>query len=204
MFGSDQLSAIQRVKLSQVAKGFRYTKGEAKGERGVKRIASKKPEAVVEIIRDEVEVGSQVLVWTVFDAESKILAGLLPDAFDGQGKVELITGSTSPEDRTAILERFRTGETRVLISRARMLGYGQNFQFVDAMVFSGWNDSFEDLYQAIRRSYRHGKTNRLRVYFPVIRELEGETLANVQRKEAEFERSIEEMEANYIKARAGK
>lgn len=41
----------------------------------------------------------------------------------------------------------------------------------------------------------------MRVYFPVIRELEGETLANVQRKEAEFERSIEEMELNYIKAR---
>lgn len=202
LFGSDQLSAIQRVKLSQVAKGFRYVKGEEKGKKGVKRIDSKKPEAVVEIIRDEVEVGSQVLVWTVFDAESRILADLLPDAFDGQGKVELITGSTAPEDRTAILERFRTGETRVLISRARMLGYGQNFQFVEAMVFSGWTDSFEDLYQAIRRALRHGQAKRLRVYFPVIRELEGETLANAQRKEAEFERSIEEMERSYIQARA--
>lgn len=204
LFGSDQLSAIQRVKLSQVAKGFRYVKGEVKGQRGVKRIDSRKPEAVVEIIRDEVEYGAQVLVWTVFDAESKILAGLLPDGFDGQGKVELITGATSAEDRTAILDRFKSGETRVLISRARMLGYGQNFQHCKAMVFSGWTDSFEDLYQAIRRAVRHGQTDPVRVYFPVIRELEGETLANIQRKEAEFERSIEEMESNYIHARGGK
>lgn len=205
LFGNDQLSAIQRVKLSQVAKGFRYLKG--KSGRSVQRIPSDKPVVTAGIIRDEVAAGAQVLVWTVFDAESQMLSEILDGFSDGFLKVndvEVLTGSTNDDERINILDRFRHGQTRVLISRARMLGYGQNFQFVKAMVFSGWSDSFEDLYQAIRRAVRHGQQDPVRVYFPVIRELEGETLANVQRKEADFERSIREMEENYIKARSGK
>ena len=35
-----------------------------------------------------------------------------------------------------------------------------------------------------------------------MRELEGDTFDNIQRKEVEFERSIEEQEVNYIRARS--
>jgi len=194
----DRTNAIQRVKLSQVAKGFRYHKDE-RGRRRIENIASNKPAVVCDIVRKEVAAGAQVLVWTVFDEETSILSKMLADV---EG-CETLTGKTETDDRIDILSRFQHGQVRVLISRAAMLGFGMNFQCCTAMVFSGWNDSFVSMYQAVRRAVRFGQNESVRVYFPVIEVLEGDTLTNIRRKEAEFERSIAEMEANYIRARQG-
>lgn len=195
LFADSGNGVTNRTKLSQIAKGFQYHKGEA--SRRTVRIPSNKPEAVKRIVQRQVIAGEQVLVWTVFDAESAILATEL-NHLKG---VELLTGETSEADRARILDGFRRGEVRVLISRARMLGYGMNFQNCGAMVFSGWTDSFEDFYQAVRRAVRHGQQKSVRVYFPIVRELEGDVFDNIRRKEAEFERSIAEMEEAYIAAR---
>lgn len=189
-----EMNAIAATKLSQAAKGFVYTK--VAGQR-VRPVESNKPAAVAKIIRDEAATGHQVLVWTVFDAESDILA----DRLEGLAGVEVLTGKTSEADRVAILDRFRRGETRVLISRAAMLGYGMNFQFVGAMVFSGWSFSYESFYQAVRRAYRHGQTRRVRVHIPVVRELEGQMWDAIGRKQTQHEEAVAEMEANYVRAR---
>lgn len=199
LFADVETNAIQRNKLAQVAKGFRYVRAvkvpdAPKKGRRIERVPSDKPAVVEAIVRKEAAAGAQVLVWTVFDEESEILSQMLPDA-------EVLTGTTKPADRLEALDRFRDGTCRVLITRASMLGWGMNLQMCSAMVFSGWSDSFEQLYQAVRRAYRFGQTEAVRVYFPVVRELEGDMLANVQRKEVEFERSIQEMEQNYIRAR---
>jgi superfamily II DNA or RNA helicase len=198
---ADETNAIQRMKLSQVAKGFRYRIGDEAMHskpklRFVERIPSNKPAVVAGIVKREAKADSQVLVWTIFDAETTILAKELGDL----PGVAVLTGKTKDEDRVRILQEFRDGNIRVLISRASMLGYGMNLQFVDAMVFSGWNDSFVLWYQAVRRAFRFGKKSRLRVYIPMVRQLEGDQWDNIQRKEREFERSIEEMENNYINA----
>lgn len=187
-----ELNAIQRMKLSQIAKGFRYIKG-SNGK--FNRIKSNKPGTTANIIRKEVEAGHQVLVWTVFDAESQLLQEWLP-----KGMAERLTGKTKEADRIAILDRFRSGESKCLISLASMLGFGMNFQCCTSMVFSGWNDSFEIYYQAVRRAYRFGQRKRLRVHIPCIEDLEGDMLKNIFRKESEHNRAIEEMEDNYIRA----
>lgn len=197
LFGGGSVGIVGRGKLSQLAKGFRYVKG-ALNKRCIEVVKSHKPDAVAKIVEHEAGTGAQVLVWTVFDAESDILSARL-----AKTSHELLTGKTPTEERVNIIERFRTGETRVLIGRAGMLGYGLNFQFCTAMVFSGWSDSFESMYQAIRRAVRFGQEQSVRVYFPVIAELEGDTLDNVRRKESEFMRAIEEMENSYISARRG-
>jgi hypothetical protein len=200
LFPDEDTNTIQRAKLSQVAKGFVYRGGKTdKGGRAFDRIPSRKAAAVADIVKREAKAGAQVLVWTVFDAESTILGEALAAA-KVKG-VELLTGKTPKEARPDLIDRFRTGKTRVLVSRARLLGYGMNFQFCTAMVFSGWTDSFEDLYQAVRRAVRYGQTERVRVYFPMVRELEGDTFDNVERKWREFEGAIEEMEENYVRAR---
>ena len=216
--GGGGLGVTQRNKLSQVAKGFIYVKGSAGGDNAdfaeideertpatgagkAERVNSHKPDAVRDIVLRESDAGNQVIVWTVFDEESTILVGLMEGRVSGG--LGVITGKTSESDRIRILNDFRAGRVRVLISRASMLGYGMNLQMASAMVFSGWNDSFESFYQAVRRSYRHGQTERLRVYLPIVRELEGDVWENVQRKEAEFERSIAEQEECYIKAMKG-
>lgn len=190
------VNAIQRLKLSQVAKGFRYLKGEQHGK--WRAISSYKPPAVARLIESESrQLGLQVLVWTVFDAESTILAGCLRDLGIEH---DLLTGKTAEADRLAILDRFRHGDSRVLVSRAAMLGYGQNFQQCGSMIFSGWNDSYESYYQAVRRAYRYGQTRALRVHIPVISVLEGDMLENLLHKQEKHEAAIAVMERNYIEA----
>ena len=76
----------------------------------------------------------------------------------------VLSGKQPERERAAALEAFRRGEARVLISKASLIGFGLNFQFCRSMVFSGFDDSFERLYQAIRRSYRYGQTETVRVH----------------------------------------
>jgi hypothetical protein len=54
------------------------------------------------------------------------------------------------------------------------------------MVFVGLNDSFEQLFQAKRRCWRFGQTKPVTAYL-ISSELEGAVLANLERKEADFE-----------------
>ena len=194
LFDSHAKNAIQRVKLSQIAKGFVYLKGQ---QGKCRPINSRKPAKVAEIAQESLANGLQVLIWTLFDAESEILAQELR-----QRKIEpdILTGKTKETDRIEILDRFRRGESRILISRAAMLGYGMNFQKCGAMIFSGFSDSYESWYQAIRRAYRYGQEKHLQVYIPCIADLEGDMLENIFAKQAKHEAAIDEMEQNYIKA----
>lgn len=196
LFGEQKMGVRERLKLSQLAKGFLYEKaGKIKKAR---RIASEKPGFVANLIRNEANDGRQVLVWTVFDEESRILS----DFLDYEPGIEHATlyGEADEEERAATLERFRRGELQVLISKVSLLGFGMNFQFCSSMVFSGWNDSYEQFYQAIRRAYRYGQTQSLRVHIPYVQELEGMILENVLRKKAGFEADADEQEKYYFMA----
>ncbi len=192
LFGDKSQGIVGRSKLSQIAKGFVYEKAKPR------RIESAKPDAVARLIADERAAGLQVLVWTVFDEESEIIAERLREiSFDD---FDVLSGSVSKPKRQPILDRFRRGELSVLISKASLLGYGMNFQNCGSMIFSGWNDSFESFYQAIRRAVRYGQKRAVRIHLPFIPELEGAMLDNIFRKEAHFEQSIKEQEESYIAA----
>lgn len=194
MFDRDT-NAIERVKLSEMAKGFVY-RGSLPN-RTIERVPSLKPAAVAELVAQQLQDGRQTLVWTQFDAETDIIVEELAKLGI---EADIITGSVPKKSRPAILERFRRGESKLLIGRAKMIGYGQNFQQCKSMVFSGWNDSFEEFYQAVRRAVRHGQMDVVRVFLPVIRELEGDQLENIFGKAANHMAAINEMEANYIGA----
>lgn len=222
MFRGKDANAIERGKLSQLAKGFFYRTicgecGAPLASRGKKsklrhcttcgatstvakeavRLPSLKPALVAELAERRVEQGLRVLVWTVFNEESAIVAEQL--ALRGVG-CDLLYGATKPKERLAILGRFRSGECPILVSRANMLGFGMNFQHVGAMIFSGWNDSYEMMVQAQGRAVRDGQTRRVLIDIPVIHELEGDQLENVLSKEAKHFAAIDEMQGNYLAA----
>ena len=195
LWSDDRLGVQERSKLSQLAKGFLYERGE-KARRAV-RIESRKPAYVAEIIRADVADKRQVLVWTVFDEESEIIAEQL------RGEpfiVETLDGSMGMDDRMARIEAFKKGRVQVLISKAQLLGYGLNFQNCRSMVFSGFDDSFERFYQAIRRAYRFGQKETVRVHVPYIPELEGMIFENIQAKQARFDEDTAQMEREYREA----
>lgn len=194
----ERLGVKERAKLSQIAKGFVYVKGEEPT-----RIRSRKPEVVGELVYREVRKGRPTIVWTIFDAESEIVEAAIGNYADKVGatvNVAVLHGSNSDGERTEAIRRFRAGEADVLVTKAQLVGYGLNFQNCRAMVFSGFDDSFERMYQAIRRAYRFGQTETVHVHVPVVPELEGLMLDNLKRKQAQFERDVDVQESHYRQA----
>lgn len=191
LFGDKRMGVRERSKLSQLAKGFLY-EGEAVG-----RVNSVKPKFIAELIEQEVGLGNQTLVWTVFDEEARILAKAIPHL-----RPAVIEGDTPIDERAEIREQFRTGKLPILISKASLLGFGLNFQNCGAMIFSGWDDSYERWYQAVKRAHRYGQTKALRVHVPFIPELEGMILENILRKKDNFERDAAMQERHYRAALA--
>ena len=82
---------------------------------------------------------------------------------------------------------------QVLISKARMFGYGLNMQHCARVAFVGLDDSFEKFYQAVRRCYRFGQKREVHVHI-FTAENEGQILQNIKRKE----KNHHEMSANMI------
>lgn len=193
MFAAPKVGITQRSKWSQIAKGFIYADGRTE------RIDSVKPGFVADLVRQDVSDGLQVLVWTVFDAESEIICEeLARRGIEHQS----ISGKDSTDTRAERLENFRTGKIQVLVSKASLLGYGMNFQHCGSMVFSGFDDSYERFYQAVRRAYRYGQTRSVRVHIPIVTDLEGVIWKNIEEKAARFDTDTAAMEANYIQAMA--
>ena len=188
LFASEKLGVVERNKLSQIAKGFLYDKGKP-----TRRIASRKPATVAKLVRTALKEKRQCLVWTVYDEESTIIR----EQLGNRRGVAVLTGTMDEDERDEILWRFARGKIRVLISKAALLGYGLNFQFCTRMIFSGFDDSFERLYQAIRRAYRYGSVEQLKVFIPFVPGLENHMWENLLRKKGQWETDTAEQEVRY-------
>jgi len=122
----------------------------------------------------------QFMWWCNLNSESEALCKAIPGAVETRG--------SDPDDvkERKILD-FIQGRTRVLVSKPGVCGFGLNFQFCADTGFVGLNDSFEQIYQAIRRFWRFGQTKPVNVHF-IAAETEGAVVANIKRKEADAER----------------
>ena len=125
------------------------------------------------------------LVWCDLNAESEALKKAI------HGAVE-VKGSDSPEHKEKAMMGFADGSIRVLVTKASIAGFGMNWQHCADMAFVGLSDSFEQVFQAIRRCYRFGQTKPVNVHM-IISELEGAVSKNIKRKEDDFERMADEM-----------
>lgn len=118
--------------------------------------------------------------WCNLNSESEALARAIPGAVE-------IRGSDKDEDKERKLIDFSDGKIRVLVTKASMTGHGMNWQHCADTGFVGLNDSFEQVYQAVRRFWRFGQTKEVRAHF-ICAETEGAVIANIRRKEMDAER----------------
>jgi hypothetical protein len=95
-----------------------------------------------------------------------------------------IRGTTPDDDRLRMELEWRKGDTPILITKPSMFGHGMNWQHCARQAFVGLGDSFEQKYQAERRSHRYGQTRPVHIY-DVISELEAAVARNQERKEAQ-------------------
>ena len=126
------------------------------------------------------------IIWCHLNDEAELLNQLIDDSVNVQG-------SDSPESKAKNLLGFAHGDVRVMISKAKIAGYGLNWQHCARMAFVGLDDSFEKFYQAVRRCYRFGQKRNVQVHM-FTAENEGQILANLKRKEVQHH----EMSANMI------
>lgn len=130
------------------------------------------------------------LVWCNLNAEGDALTA----AIDGAVQV---AGADDNDAKSERMLSFARGDTRVMVSKPSICGFGMNFQACSNVVFVGLSDSYEELYQAVRRCWRFGQKRAVDVHL-VIGEAEGAVLKNIQRKEADAKRLAEEMVKNMI------
>jgi superfamily II DNA or RNA helicase len=126
------------------------------------------------------------LVWCKFNDEQDRLAAAIPGAAS-------ITGETPLSERERIIDDFKSGRVLVLVTKPKILGFGLNLQRATRQVFSSLHDSYEEYYQAVKRSNRVGSTRPLNVHIPVT-DVERPMVDNVLRKSAMIHRDTEEQE----------
>lgn len=144
----------------------------ATGFRAEKRLTIQgRVKMCADIVRQSDE---QYLVWCYQNDEADLLKKMIPEAVE-------IRGSDKPEKKEKAAINFASGETRVLISKPSIFGYGLNFQNCHNMVFCGLDYSFESYYQAVRRVYRFGQENQVFVW-KIIGENESIILDTINRK----------------------
>ena len=125
-------------------------------------------------------------IWCNLNSEQEYLAKVFgPLAFS-------VTGSMPDEQKQKMILDWIAGDRPVMLSKPTIMGFGMNFQHCRKTAFVGLNDSFEQFYQAVRRFWRFGQTKPVTCHI-IASELEGATVANIRRKEADAERMAASM-----------
>jgi DNA modification methylase/superfamily II DNA or RNA helicase len=114
------------------------------------------------------------IVWCNTNDEADHLAELIPDAVE-------VRGSDSAKDKEHKLDAFTDGDVRVIITKPSIAGMGLNWQHCAHVAFVGLSYSFEDFYQALRRSYRFGQKQPVNAYI-VQASTEGAILSVIEKK----------------------
>jgi len=118
----------------------------------------------------------QTIIWCGLDEEARAIRQSM------NGVCREVKGQDSPEDKAQSFEDFQDGKFKILLTKAKIGGFGMNFQNANNMIFFGLNDSWETYYQAIRREWRFGQTKSVNVFI-ILSEQEREILKNIERKE---------------------
>lgn len=134
------------------------------------------------------------IIWCDLNAESDRLKQAISDSAE-------IRGSHSSEYKEDTLLNFSNGQIKKLITKPSIAGFGMNWQHCNKIIFVGLSDSFERYYQAIRRCWRFGQKKEVNVYI-TISEKEGAVLANIKRKEKDFNKMLKGMIASTQKITA--
>jgi hypothetical protein len=117
--------------------------------------------------------GQPAIVWCHLNDEGDLLERLIPDSIQ-------VSGSDTEDEKEQKFLAFLDGNSRVLVTKGRIGAWGLNFQHC-AHCVTFPTHSFEEYYQSIRRCWRFGQTNPVKVDV-VTTEGEKNVLDNLQRK----------------------
>lgn len=125
------------------------------------------------------------IVWTLRNNEADMLKKELNDSVNVQG-------SDSPEYKADNLNAFADDKFKVLVTKTSIASFGMNFQNCHNMVFCSYDFKFEQFYQAVRRCYRFGQKNKVKVHI-MVPESQKNVRKSILEKQSNHKKMIEEM-----------
>jgi hypothetical protein len=140
-----------------------------------------------ELAADLLADAKAAVAWCHLNAEGDQLERLIPGAVQ-------VAGADHPDAKEEKLAAFARGEVRVLVTKPKIGAWGLNWQHCHRMAYFP-SHSYEQYYQAVRRSWRFGQRH------PVVVDLittpggEG-ILANLERKAAAADRMFDALVAH--------
>lgn len=142
-------------------------------------------EAVAKLVKPR----EPFIAWCHLNDEGDLLEQLIP------GDVQ-VSGSDPDERKEEIFESFTAGKIRALVTKPKIGAFGMNWQHCAHMSFFP-SHSYEQYYQAVRRCWRYGQTQKV-VVDVVTTAGESDVMSNLQRKSDAaarmFEAMVEEMQ----------
>jgi hypothetical protein len=124
------------------------------------------------------------ICWCYLNDEGHLMEELIGDSVE-------VDGNDSDEFKEETFDAFSKGEIRVIISKGVIAGYGLNWQHCAHQTFFP-SHSFEQYYQCVRRSWRFGQKNPVRVDV-IASEGEQGVLSNLNRKAQQAEKMFEQL-----------
>lgn len=137
---------------------------------------------------------NQWIVWGLKNSETDTLSKLLDNSVNVQG-------SDSAEYKAKHLNGFAKKEFKTLITKTSIASFGMNYQQCHQMVFMSYDFKFEAFYQAVRRCYRFGQKEKVKVHI-LIPESQTNVRQTILDKQKRHKEMISEMakysaESNY-------
>jgi hypothetical protein len=131
------------------------------------------------------------VAWCQLNDEGNLLTKLIDGAVQ-------VSGSDSPDAKEAKLIAFSRGEIRVLVTKPIIGAWGLNWQHCHRMTFFP-SHSYEQYYQAVRRSWRFGQQHPVDVDI-VTTEGGLNALRNLQRKAIQADQMFDALTAHMNQA----
>ena len=136
----------------------------------LRRTINERCELVADLINAH---NGPAIAWCHLNTESAKIKQMIPDAIE-------VNGSDSDKHKEESFIGFADGSIRVLVTKPSIAGFGLNWQHCAHQTFFP-SHSYEQYYQAVRRSWRFGQKNEVKVDI-VSTEGQRRVFENLQRK----------------------
>jgi superfamily II DNA or RNA helicase len=124
------------------------------------------------------------VLWCHYNAEADLLEKIVPNS-------KQVSGADSDDKKEEIFESFRKGQIKKLITKPKIAAFGMNWQHCNHHTYFA-DHSFEQYYQAIRRSWRFGQKRDVTIDVITTESLSGVT-KNLRRKSEAAEVMFKDM-----------
>ena len=118
----------------------------------------------------------QWVIWCGLNKESKMVTEVIDGAIE-------VKGSDDSEYKARTFEEFQDGKHRILVTKAKIGGFGLNLQNSHKMAFFGMGWSWEMWFQCIRRQWRYMQEYPVDVHI-IMSDVEAKIYSDVMRKDA--------------------